>query len=581
MIRFLPLTLLALGACFGEEIREARDRDGDGFEAPEVGGTDCDDDNALVNPEAPEVCGDGVDNNCDGAADDAGFGNVTWYPDEDGDGFGADDPQQTCEAPADSVPNLVAGADCNDTNSAVNPSIVEQCGDGVDNDCNGVVDDSLDSVSYYVDNDLDGFPGGDRQNDCTAPQSSFPDLSVGEDCDDANVAVNPDAGEICGDGLDNDCDGATDDSGLGAVTWYVDSDNDGYPGPTAFSGCVAPNGSFATLSGGTDCNDLDASVSPAVAEIYYDGIDQNCDGANDYDADEDGEPSDAHGGADCDDTNASVRPTAIEVCNNGLDDDCSGDAPECAWEDGADIDDVAGTIWTSSDAIVDQLVTFQSGTDGIDDLAVFVRGPRLDWVNGPFSQGTRSLASVRSGRMTDSLSASLTKVHSAIAVETPNGLDGGIMFGVEGLNRVMHLTRPFPTFGVLGTSWSVVTGVENTNVGWALAGGTGLVSNGGFGWATATSFPGMVRDPVYGLYVWNGIPDDDDEGDADREVDLNGRVRAMQATDVNADSRDDLLVLESRRGGYRLSIGISPQSSVDTNSQPGIMLDEPYAQSQS
>ncbi|MGK0345574.1 MAG: hypothetical protein ACI855_001639 [Myxococcota bacterium] len=360
------------------------------------------------------------------------------------------------------------------------------------------------------------------------------------------------------------------------MTWYIDSDNDGFPGATPFSGCSAPSGSFSSLSGGTDCNDLDGSVRPNASEVYYDGVDQNCDGSNDYDADLDGVTSDAHGGQDCDDGNPNVRPSAAEICNNGLDDDCSGDSPECFWEDGAQIDDVAGTIWTSSDAVVDQLVTFESGTDGVDDLAVFVRGPRLDWVNGPFDEEVTSLSAARSGRMTNSFSSSLTTVHSAIAVETNNGLDGGIMFGVAGLNRVMHLTRPLPSFGVLGVPWTVVAGVENTNVGWALAGGMGMGTNTGFGWATATSFVGFVRDPVNGVYVWNGIPTYDDENDSDRSLSRSGGVWAMQAVELNGDGRKDLLVTESRSGGaYWTTVRFSPQTTAGSSSLPALQLDDP------
>ncbi|MCI0498793.1 MAG: putative metal-binding motif-containing protein, partial [Planctomycetales bacterium] len=53
----------------------------------------------------------------------------------------------------------------------------------------------------------------------------------------------------------------------------TDADGDGYH-------------SYAT--GGDDCNDGDASIHPGAAEIWYDDIDQDCDGANDFDQDMDG-----------------------------------------------------------------------------------------------------------------------------------------------------------------------------------------------------------------------------------------------------------------------------------------------------
>ncbi len=70
-----------------------------------------------------------------------------------------------------------------------------------------------------------------------------------------------------------------------------------------------------------DCDDYNAAVNPAAAELWYDGIDQDCDG-NDTDQDGDGAGVDA---GDCDDTDAAVNPSAAEVCD-GVDNDCEGTA---------------------------------------------------------------------------------------------------------------------------------------------------------------------------------------------------------------------------------------------------------------
>lgn len=164
-------------------------------------------------------------------------------------------------------------------------------------------------ISEAYDRDNDGFPS---------------DQLGGPDCDDENAAVFPGAVEICGNNLDDDCSGVVDDAGTGDVTFYTDKDGDGFPGTTPSSSCTAPEGSFPSLAVGADCDDSDASRSPGVAEVWYDGIDQNCDGANDYDQDRDQWVVQA---GDCDDLDAERNPGAVEQANSGVDLNCDGHAP--------------------------------------------------------------------------------------------------------------------------------------------------------------------------------------------------------------------------------------------------------------
>lgn len=109
--------------------------------------TDCDDTDATVNPDATEYC-DGVDNNCDGVTDeDSAVDDGIWYVDKDSDGYGDKNSAgvRSCtevvyDWRGESVDSVENDDDCDDRNIAVNPRAAEIC-DGLDNDCDGLVDD--------------------------------------------------------------------------------------------------------------------------------------------------------------------------------------------------------------------------------------------------------------------------------------------------------------------------------------------------------------------------------------------------------------------------------------------------------
>ena len=107
--------------------------------------------------------------------------------DADGDGYNSND-------------------DCNDMNELIFPGVVEIC-DGLDNDCDGDVDEDV-KITFYVDADSDGF----GNVSITTEECSLPDgfVSNGEDCDDTREDIYPLSIEIC-DGLDNDCNGDIDE----------------------------------------------------------------------------------------------------------------------------------------------------------------------------------------------------------------------------------------------------------------------------------------------------------------------------------------------------------------------------------
>ncbi|HSK13312.1 MAG TPA: MopE-related protein, partial [Phnomibacter sp.] len=85
-----------------------------------IAGGDCNDGNAAVNPGATEICGNAIDDNCNGQTDEGcGTGD-----DIDGDGF------------------TVAQGDCDDNNPHVYPGATEVCGNNTDDNCNGYVDEN-------------------------------------------------------------------------------------------------------------------------------------------------------------------------------------------------------------------------------------------------------------------------------------------------------------------------------------------------------------------------------------------------------------------------------------------------------
>jgi hypothetical protein len=101
--------------------------------------TDCDDADAMINPGAEEVCEYFTDEDCDGTIDEDVL--TTWYEDFDGDGFGSDSGTvQECGEPGQGY--AAVGGDCDDLYAYAYPGFVEVCDDGIDNDCDGDIDES-------------------------------------------------------------------------------------------------------------------------------------------------------------------------------------------------------------------------------------------------------------------------------------------------------------------------------------------------------------------------------------------------------------------------------------------------------
>jgi len=197
------------------------DVDDDGDTYTENDG-DCDDGDASVHPGADELCND-VDDDCDDSLDEEATDVSTWYMDGDGDEYGDEDAAlQSCDQPDDYV---AEGGDCDDGDGSRHPGAEEVC-DGDDEDCDEQIDEGTPGeVTWYADEDEDDYGDPEStQEACEAPEGHVADDS---DCDDGDVAVNPDAIEQCLDGLDNDCDGLKDRCLLSGAAVRVDGVNNG------------------------------------------------------------------------------------------------------------------------------------------------------------------------------------------------------------------------------------------------------------------------------------------------------------------------------------------------------------------
>lgn len=228
---------------------------------------DCDDLDSDVFAGAAEQC-DGIDNDCDDQIDEDL--SRTYYPDADNDAYGSPkDPIETCYIPKGYANNF---ADCNDNDPLIKPGAIESC-NGVDDDCDGMMDDGFVAQTYYQDQDLDGYGNANAKiSACTLPEGY---AATSGDCHDQDASVHPAMVESC-NGRDDNCNGLADEDVL--TTYYLDQDGDGVGvQSSSIAACSAPSG-YVSQSG--DCDDENASVSPKTAEVAN-LADDNCDGSVD------------------------------------------------------------------------------------------------------------------------------------------------------------------------------------------------------------------------------------------------------------------------------------------------------------
>ncbi len=378
------------------------DLDGDGY----LESDDCDDNDGQVHPFAEEIPYDGKDNDCDETT-----------PDDDFDGDGS-----------------IKADDCNDEDKNAYPG-AEEIADGIDNDCDGDVDEGTDAVDL----DGDGFCVGYlKAGDVLACS----DKSLPGDCDDTNAELTPadldgDSSSTCtGDcddsdpllsGADNDNDGlstcAGDCDDNDDKVGFIDKDGDGY------SACV------------DDCDDDNKEVNPGAAEVFYNDVDDDC-SPETLDDDKDGDGFIK--GPDCDDSDPSIYPGALETPDNQIDEDCDGqDAKTITEEQLQDIIANGDGIITESGMLTAEESPYKLSGDIIVPIGTtLLMGPGTEiHFDGPWKILVHGTLNVMGSN------GDPVHVTSGLEDKTP-GAWKGIRFEAVGTGSLSHILIDFADRGI-------------------------------------------------------------------------------------------------------------------------------------
>jgi len=284
---------------------------------------DCDDADGAIFPGADEIVADLVDQNCDN--------RELCFVDADTDGYGVSNTQLSPDMLCLTIRgHALNNTDCDDTDPASYPGAAEIVANGNDESCDNI-------EACYLDVDDDGY-GIDTPSDSEPGDISCAGANVSltnDDCDDGVSSIHPGAAELPVDGVDSDCDTFE--------LCFEDSDGDGQGSTVQILSIDLVCTDAGESDVDTDCDDGDDTIYLGAPEVVDDDIDQDCDGFDlqgcyqDLDGDTYGStnvigsnnplcdgPSESLENTDCDDGNAAIHPGAVDTCD-GVDDDCDSD----------------------------------------------------------------------------------------------------------------------------------------------------------------------------------------------------------------------------------------------------------------
>jgi len=294
----------------------ATDEDKDNDGVPWCKG-DCDDNNPNRSPYISEgpfgapVCSDNIDNDCDNRTDSADSDCQNPCLDKDKDGYG-NPGSAFCTHPE---------TDCNDNNVSINPGAPDTNCNNIDENCSGAADEG------YVPSPTSCGVGA-----CTAAGQNICQngIVVNTCIPGTPQAEGPLGNATCTDGIDNDCDGASDNNDSNCLTACIDNDGDGY-GANGEAAC--PNGTAV------DCNDNNPNINPGKTDTNCNNVDENCSGT----PDEGYVPTSTNCGTGvCVSTGQNIcqngvivntctpatpqteGPPGTPTCSDGLDNNCNG-----------------------------------------------------------------------------------------------------------------------------------------------------------------------------------------------------------------------------------------------------------------